>query len=115
MKASVWNCQTCIAHCRLRCQTEGHAYLAGTKQVAELPLNLRNVVGLMNIQTQEHLLAAWHGEDTAGEGMSSPSRQSDNERIYGMSRFQFDTGVNLDALTVHERNSRCRGSGSIRP
>jgi hypothetical protein len=50
------------------------------KQVAELPLNLRNVVGLMmlnssvNNQTQQQLLAACGAEDTAGQDMSFLSR-----------------------------------------
>ena len=69
-----------------------------TKQVEELPLNLRNVVGLVmlnssvNNQTQQQLLAAGGAEDTADQDMSFLSFGGG---FFGTTAFLLDGGWNV--------------------
>jgi hypothetical protein len=69
-----------------------------SKQVEELPLNLRNVVGLVmlnssvNNQTQQQLLNAGGGEDTADQDMSFLSFGGG---FFGTTAFLLDGGWNV--------------------
>jgi hypothetical protein len=69
-----------------------------SKQVEELPLNLRNVVGLVtlnssvNNQTQQQLLAAGGGEDTADQDISFLSFGGG---YFGTTAFILDGGWNV--------------------
>ncbi len=69
-----------------------------SKQVEELPLNLRNVVGLVmlnssvNNQTQQQLLAAGGAEDTADQDMSFLSFGGG---FFGTTAFLLDGGWNV--------------------
>ena len=69
-----------------------------SKQVQELPLNLRNVVGLVmlnssvNNQTQQQLLAAGGGEDTADQDMSFLTFGGG---FFGTTAFILDGGWNV--------------------
>ena len=69
-----------------------------TKQVEELPLNLRNVVGLVmlnssvNNQTQQQLLAAGGTEDTADQDLSFLSFGGG---FFGTTAFLLDGGWNV--------------------
>jgi len=69
------------------------------KQVAELPLNLRNVVGLsllnssVNSQTRQQWLAGRCAVGTAGQDMSFMGRRLVNEGPWGNSTFSQSTVV----------------------